>query len=156
MLRLSWLISSGIAIFGVMLIQYFYQFKSETGNLGVVGLAIVFPFVALCIFITFRYFRVVSAQYEDSLMLMIYNIAGIFFIAILIYFTIDYKNEVFAQLGGSTTNPNSSIYGEFWLNAETSKIYFNFYTILIVISATAIIGSLSTFIIKKIETHISE
>lgn len=150
MMRLSWIISSGLAIVGVMLIQYFFQFKSDTGNLGIVGLAIVIPFVLLCIFITFRYFRFVSTQMNDKLMLMIYNIVGVGFIVALTYFATDYKNEVFMQLGGTAADPGSAVYGKFCLNGETANIYFNFYTILIVIMTTAVLASLSTFV-KKVK-----
>jgi hypothetical protein len=145
MQRLSWLISSSIAIFGVMLIQYFYQFKSETGNLGIVGIAIVLPFVLLCLFITFRYFRSASKAMSDKIMLICYNIFGIALATAFIYFAIDYRNEVFQTLGGGASSPNSTIYGEFGLNSDTSNVYFNFYTISATITVTAVISSLSSF-----------
>ena len=149
MQRLSWIISSSIAIFGVMLIQYFYQFTSDTGNLGVVGIAIVLPFVLLCLFITSRYFYSASKAMNDKLMLIFYNIFGIVMVVALIYFAMDYRNDVFQTLGGGTANPNSKIYGEFWLNSETSNVYFNFYTIVATITITAVISSFSSFWIKE-------
>lgn len=149
MQRLSWIISSSIAIFGVMLIQYFYQFKSDTGNLGIVGIAIVMPFVLLCLFITSRYFYSASKAVHDKLILICYNIFGITLATALIYFAIDYRDEVFQTLGGGTSNPNSKIYGENWLNGETINVYFNFYTIVATITITAVISSFSSFWIKE-------
>lgn len=140
MIRLSWIISIGIAIFGVMLIQYFYQFSSETGNLGIVGITIVTPFVLLCLFITFRFFNQLGKQPSDSINRIAYLVFGPLFIAMLIYYENDYKQSVFAKLGGTTSDPQSKIYGMHWLNAETSKIYFNFYTIVILIASVAIIS----------------
>ena len=148
MQRLSWLISSAIAIFGVMLIQYFYQFKSETGNLGIVGIAIVLPFVLLCLFITSRYFYTASKAMFDKLILIFYNVFGIALTLALIYFAFDYHDKVFQTLGGDTSNPSSKIYGEFWLNGETCKVYFNFYTIVALITFTAVSSSLCSFFIK--------
>ena len=139
MIRLSWLISSGISIFGVMVIQYFYQM-----SLGIVGLALVLPFVSLCLFITFKYFSYLASKEMDGITRFIYIVFGILFIGVLIYFAIDYKNTVFAELGGTIHDENSAIYGMGWLNEKTSIIYFNFYTISIAISITAFIGYISS------------
>lgn len=144
MQRLSWLISSGLAIFGVMMIQYFYQFESETGSLGVVGLALAIPFVLLCLFITFRYFTDLSRhKATDGLMRGIYMLVGVAFLFALIYFALDFKEVTFAELGGSTTDKDSQVYGLFWLNEHTSAIYFNFYTIAALISLAAITGAVN-------------
>lgn len=51
MLRLSWLISMGISLFGVMIIQHFFTMKPDktanAGNLGALGIALVAPFILL-------------------------------------------------------------------------------------------------------------
>ena len=52
MLRLSWLISIGISLFGVLLIEHFFTITADdsgraNGNLGAVGLALVLPFILL-------------------------------------------------------------------------------------------------------------
>ena len=141
LIRLSWLISCGISIFGVMVIQYFYQM-----SLGVVGLALVLPFVLLCLFITFKYFSYQASKEMDQIMPFIYLVFGLLFIGFLLYFAIDYKNTVFAELGGTIYDENSAIYGMSWLNDKTSIIYFNFYTILITISITAFIGYISSLL----------
>ena len=138
MIRTSWLISCGISIFGVMVIQYFYQM-----SLGIVGLALVLPFVLLCLFITFKYFSYLASKDMDRIMRVIYIVFSILFIGAVIYFAIDYKNTVFAELGGTIYDEKSAIYGMRWLNEKTSIIYFNFYTILIAISITAFIGYIS-------------
>ena len=85
---------------------------------------------------------------NDKIILICYNAFGIALAIAFIYFAIDYHDEVFLTLGGGTSNPNSKVYGEFWLNSETSKVYFNFYTIVAVITITAVISSLSNFLIK--------
>ena len=76
MLRLSWLISMGISLFGVMLIQYFFTTKpediAETGNLGALGLALAAPFILLSLFITYRFFVESSRTARDHLMRAIY------------------------------------------------------------------------------------
>ena len=153
MMRLSWLISCGIAIFGVMLIQYFYQFESETGNLGIVGLAVVTPFVLLCIFITIKYFMHVASSKNDLLSAIIFFVFGLLFTGALIYYALDYRDTVFTQLGGSTKDVNSSVYGLSWLNVETSKIYFNFYTILFTIVTSALVGYLSGLFLKNMTVN---
>ena len=154
LLRLSWLISCGIAIFGVMLIQYFYQMKSDTGNLGIVGIVLVIPFVLLCLFITFKYFSYLAAIKIDTITRTIYIIFGILFVSVLFYFAIDYKDMVYTELGGTTYDKESAIYGMSWLNEKTSVIYFNFYTILIAISTTAFIGYVSNLIRGKKEKEL--
>lgn len=148
MMRLSWLISCGIAIVGTMLVQYFYQFQSDTGNLGIVGLAIVIPFILLCIFITIKYFMAFSSSKKDLLNHIIFIVFGLLFASALIYYALDYRDTVFTQLGGSTKDVGSSIYGLNWLNVETSKIYFNFYTIILTILTSALIGYISGLFIK--------
>lgn len=140
MIRLSWLISCGIAIFGVMIVQYFFLMKSDTGNLGIVGIALVLPFILLCLFITYKYFSYLSTIKIDKITRIIYLGFGILFVGVLFYFTMDYKKTVLAELGGTRHDIGSAIYGLSWLNEKTSVIYFNFYTILIAISTTALIG----------------
>ena len=140
MKRLSWFISCGIAIFGVMIVQYFFQMKSETGSLGIVGIALVFPFVLLCLFITFHYFSYLASLKVERVVQFIYFVFGLLFIGFLLYSALDYKNTVFMQLGGTIHDKDSAIYGMSWLNEHTSVIYFNFYTILAAISTTAFIG----------------
>ena len=100
------------------------------------------------LFITSRYFYTASKAMFDKLILIFYNIFGIALALALIYFAVDYHDEVFQTLGGGTSNPSSKIYGEFWLNGETCKVYFNFYTIVALITVTAVISSLCSFFIK--------
>ena len=154
MIRLSWLISCGIAIFGVMLVQYFFQMKSETGNLGIVGIALVIPFVILCLFITFKYFSYLATIKSDTITRIIYIVFGILFVGVLFYFATDYKDTVYTELGGTTHDKESTIYGMSWLNEKTSVIYFNFYTILIAISTAAFIGYVSSLIRGKKEKEL--
>ena len=146
MIRLSWLISCGIAIFGVMTVQYFFQMKSDVGSLGIVGIALVIPFILLCIFITYKYFSYLSTIKIDPITRIIYIGFGILFVGVLFYFAMDYKATIYAELGGTIHDKGSAIYGMSWLNEQTSVIYFNFYTILILISTVAFIGYVSGLI----------
>lgn len=146
LIRLSWLISCGIAIFGVMLVQYFFQMKSDTGSLGIVGIALVVPFVLLCLFITYKYFTYLATIKIDTITRIIYIGFALLFVGVLFYFAMDYKDTVYAQLGETIHDNESAIFGMGWLNEKTSVIYFNFYTILIAISTTAFIGYVSRLI----------
>lgn len=89
MLRLSWLISMGISLFGVMLIQYFFTMKpddvAQAGNLGALGLALAAPFILLSLFITYRFFLVTSRQARDQLMRLIYLIFGVAFLIVMVF-----------------------------------------------------------------------
>mgnify|MGYP003418036587 CR=1 FL=1 len=73
MLRLSWLISIGISLFGVLLIEHFFTLTADGnethgGNLGAVGLALIAPFILLSLFITFRYFTERSRMARDRIL----------------------------------------------------------------------------------------
>ena len=147
MMRLSWLISIGISLFGVMLIEHFFTMKLEdeptvNGNLGAVGLALVAPFILLSIFITFRYFTTMSHQAIDPLMRSIYIGFGIVFLLTVTYFAIDYKNMVYGELGGTTNEPSSIIYGYPLLNEYTNRVYINFYSFTALHTLVAIIGAI--------------
>ena len=146
MIRLSWLISMGISLFGVMLIEHFFTLKLEdqsnvNGNLGAVGLALIIPFILLSLFITFRYFTELSRKSNDNLSRSIYMLFGIAFLIAVTYFALDYKQTIYAELGGDTKNPNSIIYQFPVLNEYTNNVYINFYTFLIFHTVAALIGS---------------
>lgn len=145
MLRLSWLISVGISLFGVLLIEYFFTMKPDdaaaAGNLGALGLALVLPFVLLSLFITFRYFTELARAAQDSLMRSIYIGFGVAALIFVIYYTIGYQNDVYLTLGGDTTTPGSIIYGFPILNEYTNRIFINFYTFAAVHLLSALAGA---------------
>ena len=58
------------------------------------------------------------------------------------YFALDYKNSIFLELGGTTRNPNSIIFGFPWLNEYTNRVYINFYTFAISHTLVAIIAAM--------------
>ncbi|AWE08277.1 nucleoside-diphosphate sugar epimerase [Lysinibacillus sp. 2017] len=146
MLRLSWLISMGISLFGVMLIQYFFKLKpeetAEVGNLGALGLALVIPFLILSIFITYRFFVESARHAHDQLMRMIYLIFGVALLVAFIYYANDFKNEVYTSLGGNTKTLGSQIYGFPVLNEYTNHVFVNFYTFGIIHTISGLIGAL--------------
>ncbi|MEK4426536.1 nucleoside-diphosphate sugar epimerase [Solibacillus sp. FSL K6-1523] len=147
MLRLSWLISMGISLFGVMLIQYFFTMKpddvAQAGNLGALGLALAAPFILLSLFITYRFFLVTSRQARDQLMRLIYLIFGVAFLIVMVFYAIEFKNDVYASLGGNTHTKGSQIYGFPMLNEYTNHVFINFYTFGI---AHAVSGLAATII----------
>ncbi|MEK4230269.1 nucleoside-diphosphate sugar epimerase [Solibacillus sp. FSL H8-0538] len=146
MLRLSWLISMSISLFGVMIIENFFTLSPEgqpgAGNLGAIGLALVMPFLLLSILTTYRFFLQVSRRSTDRMMGTIMLFFGFALIGVLVYYAIDYKNEAFAALGGNTNNPESTIYGYPLLNQYTNHIFINFYTFAVVHTTFALIGAI--------------
>ncbi|MGA4517548.1 nucleoside-diphosphate sugar epimerase [Solibacillus silvestris] len=145
MLRLSWLISMGISLFGVLIIQHFFTVKPDDvangGNLGALGLALVAPFIILSLFITFRFFTESARNAKDQLLRMIYLVFGIALLVAFIYYAIDFSNNVYASLGGDTKTPGSTIYRFPLLNEYTNHVFLNFYTFGIVHTVSALIGA---------------
>ena len=147
MLRLSWLISIGISLFGVLLIEHFFTLtvdntEAHGGNLGAVGLALVAPFILLSLFITFRYFTERSRKARDQILRICLLIGGGFLAVALLYYAIDYKDAVYATLGGTTKDNGSMIYQFPVLNEYTNKIFINFYTFALIHTVSAILGGL--------------
>lgn len=146
MLRLSWLISMGISLFGVMIIQHFFTMKPDDvangGNLGALGLALVIPFLILSIFITFRFFVENARRTNDQLMRLIYLVFGVALLAVLIYYANDFKNDIYVSLGGDTKTPDSQIYGFPILNEYTNNIFLNVYTFGIIHTISGLLGAL--------------
>ena len=145
MLRLSWLISMGISLFGVMIIQHFFTVKPDEvangGNLGALGMALVAPFILLSLFTTYRFFVESSRHAKDHMMSMIYFVFGVALVIVLIYYAKDYKADVFARLGGDTKTVGSQIYGFPLLNEYTNSIFINFYTFGIVHTIIGLAGA---------------
>lgn len=155
MLKLSWLISIGISLFGVMIIEHFFSLSPEgvakTGNLGAVGIALVIPFILLSLLTTFRYFAELFRNLKDKLLTIILVIAGIGLIVATAYYANDYKNEVYATLGGTTKDANSIIFGFPILNEYTNRIFINFYTFAFVHTISAVAGGIFGLIKPKKE-----
>ena len=153
MLRLSWLISMGISLFGVLIIQNFFTVKPDDvangGNLGALGLALVAPFIILSLFITFRFFTESARNAKDRLMRMIYLVFGFALLAAFIYYAIDFSNNVYASLGGDTKTPGSSIYRFPLINEYTNHVFLNFYTYGIVHTLSALIGAANGMVKPK-------
>lgn len=154
MIRLSWLISMGISLFGVILIEHFFTLKlnhqsTVNGNLGAVGLALILPFILLSLFITFRYFTDLSRKSKDNISRGIYIGFGFALLVVVTYFALDYKQSVYADLGGNTKDPNSIIYQFPILNEYTNNIYINFYTFLMIHTVAALVGSFFGIFYKK-------
>lgn len=155
MLRLSWLISIGISLLGVMIIEHFFSLSpegvSEGGNLGAVGITLVIPFILLSLVTTFRYFTEASRMFKDSILRVILIMAGIGLILATAYYANDYKNEVYTSLGGTTKDVSSIIYGFPMLNEYTNHIFINFYTFAFVHMISAVAGGVFGMIKPKKE-----
>lgn len=158
MLRLSWLISMGISLFGVLLIEYFFTMKPEesasNGNLGALGLALVFPFLALSLFITFRFFTEQARSAKDMFMRNIYIGFGLALLIFVIYYAINYRTDVYAALGGNTNTPGSTIYGFPPLNEYTNRIFINFYTFTAIHLISALAGAFFGIFNKGTTAHL--
>lgn len=146
MLRLSWLISIGISLFGVMIIQHFFTVTPDdvanAGNLGALGLALVVPFIVLSLFITYRFFVESARHARDQMMRLIYLVFGVALLVAMIYFAIDFKNDVYASLGGDTKTAGSQIFGFPLLNEYTNSIFINFYTFSIIHTISGLFGAI--------------
>lgn len=145
MLQRSWLISLAISLFGVMMIEHFFTLKVDehnaTGaNLGIFGLALVVPFICLSIFITVRYFMHYARTTEDKMMRTIITFFTVAFVIVVGYFALEYRADVFTELGGTSDEPGSIIYGMSALNEYTNRIFVNLYTYFFVHGIAAFIG----------------
>ncbi len=119
MLRLSWLISIGISLLGFLIVGNL--FNAKDGDFGFIGIIFVIPFLLLSMFITFRYYYVLSNN-ATMLSNIIGLVAGVIIIGILSYYEIDFKNNVL--------NSNENNY----------SIYINFYTFALIHSISAVFG----------------
>ncbi|MDM5334711.1 nucleoside-diphosphate sugar epimerase [Ureibacillus composti] len=149
MLKLSWLISLGITLIGFLIIQQFFTIQPEgvsaNGNLGLVGIVIVTPFLLLSLFTTYRFFLVRIKEGKDKVMKIITIFGGLFMIAVLFYLVIDYKNTVITSL---ETNIKIDKFSQ--MNEFTYDIFFNFYTYALVHTVSGVIGTIVGFIQSKI------
>lgn len=159
MLRLSWLISLGISLFGVLLIEHFFTMEPDDiangGNLGALGLALILPFVLLSLFITFRYFTELTRAAKDSLIRSIYIGFGFALLIFVVYYAIGYKDDVYATLGGDTKAAGSVIYGFPLLNEYTNRVFINFYTFTAIHLVSALAGAFFA-ILKKAPPQTTE
>ena len=144
MLRLSWFISLGISLFGVLIIEYFFTMQPDevasSGNLGALGLALVLPFVALSLFITFRFFTQFIRTRQDMLSRSIAFIFSVALAIVLFIYAKQYGADVYDSLGGTTHDKQSIIYGFPALNEYTNRVFINFYTFALVHTVAAFIG----------------
>lgn len=136
LLRLSWLISLGISLLGILIVGNLYIHSgSNAESFGFVGMVLVIPFLLLSLFITFRYFLVASRNAKDQLMKVFSFVGGIVLIGVLIIFIVNNKNDILTNLGVSTTSTNLPP-----LNPQTYSVYINFYTFALVHSIVGLIG----------------
>lgn len=135
MLKLSWMISLGITLVGFLIIEYFFSYTPDSGNgnLGFVGVTLIFPFLLLSLFITFRYFLMIIRTSTNRFSIIYSIIFGSLILFASIYFAIDYKNNILDATG----EQNLSL---FTLTNETSRIYFNVYTFIFLHTVCGMIG----------------
>jgi len=142
LLRLSWLISLGISLLGFLIIGNLFTIQpdgvSGNGNLGFVGITFVVPFLLLSIFTTFRYFPTISRKTQDRLMKFLSLIGGLLLLAVLMYLSFNFKNDILETLDKTSDNPSFPK-----LNSYTYSIYFNFYTFALL---HTIVGVIALFV----------
>lgn len=159
MLRLSWLISIVISLFGVLLIEHFFTMEPDGvangGNLGALGLALIAPFVVLSLFTTFRYFTEMARSATDTFLRSIYLGFGFALLIFVVYYATGYKDDVYAALGGDTKAPGSLIYGFPLLNEYTNRVFINFYTFAAIHLVSALAGAFFG-IVKKAPPSVAE
>ncbi|MFC7684434.1 nucleoside-diphosphate sugar epimerase [Ureibacillus sp. GCM10028918] len=140
MIRLSWFISLGISLLGFLIIGNFFTIQPEepvsNGSLGWIGIILVLPFLLLSIFITFRYILTLTRTATDRLMKSLSIVAGVLLIGVLIFFSLDYKNDILAALDESSVG---LIFPK--LNEYTYTIYFNFYTFALIHTIIGVIAA---------------
>ncbi|WP_274307669.1 nucleoside-diphosphate sugar epimerase [Solibacillus daqui] len=160
MLRLSWFISMGISLFGVMIIQHFFTMKPDetanAGNLGALGIALVAPFILLSLFITYRFFVESSRHARDHIMRMIYLVFGVALLVVFAFYANGYKEDVLTNLGGDTKTPGSQIYGFPLLNEYTNSTFINFYTFGIVHTISGLIGTIVGIVLPAKQADIDQ
>lgn len=161
MLRLSWMISVGISLFGVLLIEHFFTISAgeegmANGNLGAVGLALTLPFILLSLFTTFRYFTEVSRKSTDRILRNCLLLGGFALAAALFYYANEYQKDIYASLGGSPAQKDSVIYGYPLLNEYTNKIFINFYTFSFIHTISALAGGVFGIVKPSNKTEADE
>lgn len=151
LLRLSWLLSLGISLFGILIIENLYiQSDHHSESFGFIWFILLIPFLLLSLFSTFRFFHVAARNAKDRLMKLFSFVGGFVLIGVLIYFAMNYKNEILIHIGSSTTDSDSSMP---LLNQQTFSIYFNFYTFALVHSISGLIGGLVGLSKKETEVE---
>lgn len=135
MLKVSWMISLAITLLGFLIIEYFYSYTPNTGNgnLGFIGVTLIFPFLLLSLFVTFRFFLLFIRNSTNRFSPIFSIILGLLIIIASVYFTIDYKNTIF----NATGEIELSIFS---LTNETCRIYFNIYTFTLLHSVAGVVG----------------
>lgn len=155
LIRLSWLISLGLSLLGFLIIGHFFTIQPEetlsNGSLGFIGIIFVLPFLLLSIFITFRYILTLTRSTADRLMKALSIVVGFLMLAVLVYLTMDYKNDILVTLDGVNTGGTLTLPK---LNEYTYTIYFNFYTFALIHAIVGVIASIVGVI--KLETEKEE
>lgn len=136
LLRLSWLISLGLSLLGVLIVGNLYMHSEQNAeSFGFIGMVLVIPFLLLSLFITYRYFLVASSNAMDRIMKLFSFVGGFVLIGVLIFFAINYKNDVLSNVGASSSDTILPT-----LNQQTYSVYFNFYTFALIHSISGLIG----------------
>lgn len=143
LLRLSWLISLGISLLGFLIIGNFFTIQPEEsvrhGSFGFIGIIFILPFLFLSMFITFRYILTLTRSATDRVMKSFSIIGGFLFVCVLVYFSLEYKNDILATLDGAN---GESIFNLPKLNEYTYTVYFNFYTFALIHAVVGIISAM--------------
>lgn len=141
MKRLSFFISLGISLLGVLIVQNLFE---DDKYLGFVGITFVTPFILLSLFITYRYFLLVVKETNDNLLKFTVIFGSLLLLIFLAYFSYQYKFQVVKN--------TKTLFPPF--NEKTYQAYLNFYTFAFIHTFSALLGSIFGMIKKDNVTHI--
>lgn len=119
------------------------QVTSGNGNLGMLIILLLSPIFFVSYFYTFKKSREVFYKVQKKILKALILSLLLILEVVLVFFNIEYTNELIIALGGTPSDPDSRIFRFGWFNQYTNSIYFNLYTFLLTHILAVIIGILS-------------
>lgn len=119
------------------------QVTSGNGNLGMLIILLLSPIFFVSYFYTFKKTREVFYKVQKKIIKALILSLLLILEVVLVFFNIEYTNELIIALGGTPSDPDSRIFRFGWFNQYTNSIYFNLYTFLLTHILAVIIGILS-------------
>jgi len=145
-----WILSLLVSLAGFLVIQHIFTIDpdriSGNGNLGILVMIAFAPFFITSFFMTVR--RVGESGHIKNkkkwMVALLLVLSGI-----VIFFEMDYINDLVKALGGGPGVLESRIYRFGWFNQYTNGIYFNIYTFTLFHILAFLVGIVSIYRNKK-------